>query len=198
MINFISENKAYPYIKLKKLFKEAAKCNQESLEAILIASYAKDNMEVNARFVNLKIIDNEEFIFFSNYKSPKSQEFNSHEQISAVLFWNKINTQIRIKAVIKKTSKEFNSLYFQERSFEKNALAISSQQSERISSFDRVKENYKKCLETNNLKKCPDYWGGYSFKPYYFEFWEGHSSRLNKRDAYERDGNTWNHSILQP
>ena len=198
MINFFSQNKSIPYIKLRKLYKKALDLNQESLEAILIASYSQNTMEVNARLVNLKMIDNEEFIFFSNYQSPKSQEFNSHEQISAVLFWNKINIQIRMKAVIKKKSKEFNSLYFQKRSSEKNALAISSQQSEIIDSYESVKNNFKKSLELSNLKECPNYWGGYSFTPYYFEFWEGHGSRINKRDVYEKKGDNWGHSILQP
>ena len=198
MINFFSQNKSIPYIKLRKLYKKALDLNQESLEAILIASYSQNTMEVNARLVNLKMIDNEEFIFFSNYQSPKSQEFNSHEQISAVLFWNKINIQIRMKAVIKKKSKEFNSLYFQKRSSEKNALAISSQQSEIIDSYESVKNNFKKSLELSNLKECPNYWGGYSFTPYYFEFWEGHESRLNKREVYEKSDDSWTHLILQP
>ena len=35
-----------------------------------------------------------------------------------------------------------------------------------------------------NLFDRPSNWGGYSFKPYYFEFWEGHKSRLNKRNVY--------------
>ena len=44
----------------------------------------------------------------------------------------------------------------------------------------------------------PNFWGGYSFIPYYFEFWEGHESRLNKRDVYEMKSNEWEHGILQP
>ena len=32
----------------------------------------------------------------------------------------------------------------------------------------------------------PDFWGGYSFIPYYFEFWQGHENRLNKRHVFEQ------------
>ena len=49
-----------------------------------------------------------------------------------------------------------------------------------------------------DLKKCPDFWGGYSFTPYYFEFWEGHESRLNKREVYKKSDDIWKHFILQP
>ena len=37
----------------------------------------------------------------------------------------------------------------------------------------------------DNLDECPNDWGGFLFKPYYFEFWKGHESRLNERDVYE-------------
>ena len=86
-----------------------------------------------------------------------------------------------MKAQIKKTTKEFNQKYFFDRSKEKNALAISSNQSKQIDSYSQVIDNYNRSLESDDLKKCPEYWGGYSFIPYYFEFLEGHESRINKR-----------------
>ena len=139
-----------------------------------------------------------EFIFFTNYDSCKSKDFNSHNQITALIFWNSINTQIRIKAKIKKTPIEFNKDYFKNRNPKKNALAISSNQSSPINSYEMVQNNYNNSLRLDNLKECPDSWGGFSFTPYYFEFWEGHESRLNKRDVYELNINEWKHYILQP
>jgi pyridoxine/pyridoxamine 5'-phosphate oxidase len=103
-----------------------------------------------------------------------------------------------MKAQIKKTSYDFNQKYFFDRSEKKNALAISSKQSNPINSYSQVELNYNKSLKSDDLKKCPDFWGGYSFVPYYFEFWEGHESRLNKREVYEKIDNNWNHLILQP
>ena len=67
-----------------------------------------------------------------------------------------------------------------------------------VNSYDSVVEKYKKSLKSDNLKLCPDYWGGFSFTPYYFEFWQGHSSRLNKRNVYKKNGDRWNHSLIQP
>jgi len=114
------------------------------------------------------------------------------------LYWPSINVQIRIKAKIKKTSNEYNQKYFCDRSEKKNALAISSSQSKSIVSYNQVKENYNKSLKNDNLKKCPGFWGGYTFTPYYFEFWEGHESRLNKREVYEKSNDSWKQCILQP
>ena len=154
--------------------------------------------EVDSRYVNLKFIINDEFIFFSNYNSPKAFAFNSHNQIASLIYWSSINVQIRMKATIKKTSDEFNQKYFFNREKEKNALAISSKQSKQIDSYNHVKQNYIKSLNNDDLKKCPKYWGGYSFIPYEMEFWEGNEFRLNKRNLYRKDEATWNHFILQP
>ena len=198
MIQFNNLNQETPYQLLKEKYDEAVDAGQKGIEAISISSYNKEVNEVDSRYVNLKFIKNDDFIFFSNYNSPKASSFNSHSQIAALVYWPSINVQIRMKAKIKKTSNNFNQKYFFNRSEEKNALAISSNQSKPIDSYSQVKKNYKQSLETDDLKKCPDHWGGYSFTPYYFEFWEGHQSRLNKRDAYELNGEDWIHSVLQP
>lgn len=198
MIEFTNLNQEIPYLSFKKKYDDALNANQKNIEAISISSYSKKLKEVNARFVNLKFIADKNFIFFSNYNSPKSQDFKEHNQITALVFWNSINTQVRMKATIERSPKEFNESYFLKRSEQKNALSISSNQSEYIDSYESVKEKYLKSLEHDDLKKCPDYWGGHSFTPYYFEFWEGHSSRLNKRDVYEKNGDNWDHFYLQP
>ena len=198
MIEFKNLSQEIPYKILKEKYDIALDAGQDSINAICIASYSSKTREVNARYVNLKIVKDKEFIFFSNYNSIKSSDFRSHNQISALIYWNAINIQIRMRAQIRKTSKEFNQKYFSDRSEEKNALAISSNQSKQIDSYSQVKENYNKSLESDDLKKCPEYWGGYSFIPYYFEFWEGHESRINKREAFDKINGIWKHSFLQP
>ena len=198
MIKFKNFDQEMPYLLFKRKYDEAINAGQKDIEAISISSYFTQTHEVDSRYVNLKSITNEEFIFFSNYNSPKASAFNSHDQIAALLYWSSINIQIRMKAKIKITSNEYNQKYFFDRSEEKNALAISSSQSKPIDSYTQVKENYNKSLKNDDLKKCPEFWGGYSFTPYYFEFWEGHESRLNKREAYEKSDDSWKHLILQP
>ena len=198
MIQFKNLNQEIPYLLLKEKYDEAVNEGQKAIEAISISSFNTEISEVDSRYVNLKFILNDEFIFFSNYDSPKASAFNSHNQVAALIYWHSINVQIRMKAKIKKTSKEFNQKYFFDRSEKKNALAISSNQSKLIESYTKVYESYKKSLEYDNLKKCPEYWGGYSFIPSYFEFWEGHESRINKREVFDKIDSVWKHSFLQP
>jgi len=198
MIKFNNLCEEKPYLVFKEKYDAAFDSAQKNIEAISISSFNKNNNEVDSRYVNLKYINFDEFIFFSNYNSPKASSFNSHNQIAAIVYWPSINVQIRMKAKIKKTSIEFNQKYFFNRSEEKNALAISSNQSNKIDSFSKVQENFKKSLKNDDLKKCPKYWGGYSFTPYEIEFWEGNEFRLNKRNLYRKDSIAWNHFILEP
>lgn len=187
-----------PHQLLQSFYEEALSSKQNNVEAILIASYSLTRNEVDARYVNLKFIIENDFIFFSNYQSPKARQFNEHDQISAVLYWNNINVQIRMKGKVKKLSKETNSKYFLKRSKDKNALAISSNQSSKVDSYKTVERKYIKSFNESNLDKCPDYWGGFSFQPYYYEFWQGHDSRINKREAFELKDNIWESYFLEP
>jgi pyridoxamine 5'-phosphate oxidase len=198
MIQFNNLNQEIPYLLLKEKYDEAVDAGQKGIEAISISSYNNEINEVDSRYVNLKFITNDEFIFFSNYDSPKASSFISHSQIAALVYWPSINVQIRMKAEIEKTSNDYNQKYFFDRSEQKNALAISSNQSKSIDSYSQVKENYNKSLKNDDLKKCPEYWGGFSFTPYYFEFWEGHESRINKRKIFEKIDGFWEQSFLQP
>ena len=198
MIIFKNLSKETPYQIFQEKYKDALEARQKNIEAVCISSFSKENDEVNSRFVNLKFVHKKEFIFFSNYNAPKSVEFSEHNQISLTLFWSNTNVQIRIKANIFKTNQEFNDNYFRKRDNKKNALAISSRQSRKIKSYQQIEDNYLHVLNTNDLSECPEYWGGFSFTPYYFEFWEGHESRENKRQVFNKIDGLWKQSYLQP
>lgn len=198
MIKFKNLSNDQPYQIFHNYYLKASKKNQDSIEAISISSYDKSTNQVDSRYVNLKYIFNNEWVFFSNYNSSKAYQFASHNQISALLYWNKINLQIRLKAEIYITSKDISDNHFKERDIKKNAISISSNQSKRINSFTEIEDNYEKQLSMNNNLDRPNYWGGYSFVPYYFEFWEGGEYRLNKRNVFKFNEGAWEQYYLQP
>ena len=122
MIEFNNLNQETPYLLFKVKYDAAVDAGQKSIEAISISSFNKEISEVNSRYVNLKFILNDEFIFFSNYDSPKAASFNSHNQIAALVYWPSINVQIRMRANIKRTTDEFNQKYFFNRSEKKKCI----------------------------------------------------------------------------
>ena len=170
MTKFVDIKNIDPIILFKEKYEDAKQADQKNIEAICISSFNKTKKEVDSRFVNLKFVDGDE----------------------------SINTQIRFKAKIKRTSVKFNKKYFKKRSSEKNILAISSNQSNEIASFKNVLEKYENVKNNYNNTECPDHWGGFSFKPYEIEFWEGNEFRLNKRTLYRFQEKSWHSLILEP
>ena len=119
MIDLSHISQELPYQKFVELYDDATKLGQPNIEAISINSFDNIRNEPDARFVNLKFIINNEWIFFSNYLSPKAFQFEGCNNISGLFFWHKINTQIRIKAKISKTNPEFSNNYFKYRDKQK-------------------------------------------------------------------------------
>tara|TARA_B100001027_G_C16261673_1_gene329749 strand:- start:504 stop:1121 length:618 start_codon:yes stop_codon:yes gene_type:complete len=199
LIKIIDLAESKPYRKFNEFYNSALGNNQSPINAIVISSFDNVKTEVDSRFVNLKYICGDEWTFFSNYSGPKSKQFRGHDQISAIIYWDSIDVQIRMKAKIREANKDLSDQHFKNRSYSKNAIAISSTQSSNIDSYDSVVKNYEETLKTiNNSTKRPKYWGGYTFTPYYFEFWEGNKNRINRRQVFEIDNNSWDYYFLQP
>ncbi len=199
MINLKKISQQEPYKIFLNYYNDALSNGQRNIEAICISSFNFETKQVESRYVNLKYIIDEEWIFFSNYRSKKASDFISHDQISGLFFWNFLDIQIRIKAHIRKTDYSFSDNHFLKRDPSKNAIAVSSKQSEQIDSYNNVISNYQEALNNKDLlSKRPVYWGGYSFTPFYFEFWEGHESRINKRNIFKISNDKWKNYIIQP
>ena len=199
MIEIKKISKEKPYKKFLEYYEKALDNNQSMIYAINVSSYDIDSKEVESRMVNLKYIIDNEWTFFSNYQSPKALQFQKHDQISVIFYWDSIDVQIRVKAKVGKSNDNLSDEHFKSRANEKNALAISSMQSSKINSYKNVVDNYNEILAKNDqVSKRPNYWGGFSFVPYYFEFWEGHTNRINKRNAYSLEKEIWKNYYLQP
>lgn len=199
MIKFYNLDNSQPYKYFAELYDEALGQGQDNIQAVCISSFNSETNLISSRFVNLKYVNKKLFYFYSNYQSNKANDFDTNEQVSLCFFWSKTNTQIRIQANIKKISNEESDLYFSNRNINKNALAIISKQSKPISDFSIIEERFQKALnQPDKLKSRPEYWGGYSLEPFYFEFWKGNENRLNHRIEYKLYNNEWSSQILQP
>tara|TARA_B100002051_G_C16734733_1_gene640522 strand:+ start:268 stop:861 length:594 start_codon:yes stop_codon:yes gene_type:complete len=197
MILFNKNIKSEPQKELIKLYHIATKKNQRNIEAASLSTISSDN-KPHCRFINIKYVNENEFIFFSNYNSSKARDINLNKNIALTFFWNLANIQIRIEGEIKKLDEKRSDIHWLTRSVEKNALAFSSDQSKEIASFKEVKRNYNNVLKNEDLTKRPKYWGGYVVVPHYFEFWEGSDFRLNKRKVFFNENEVWNKKLIQP
>ena len=64
-----------PFIYLKDCYQKAFK-TEESIEALSLSTIDPERRKPYSRFVNIKYINNERLIFFSNYESNKAKQIN--------------------------------------------------------------------------------------------------------------------------
>ena len=179
---------------------DAIAANIPLAEAMTLATATPDGRPA-ARMVLLKQVDQNGFVFFTNYRSAKARQLDANPYAALVFYWNLLERQVRVEGSVVRTSAEESREYFQTRPRESQIGAWASEQSEVIAGRD-VLERRAQELETLYCDRdvdCPEHWGGYRLKPERIEFWKGRIGRLHDRILYEltSDG-TWTISRLAP
>ena len=197
MIKFNLRKNIEPYEVFLKNYKLAESASQGNIEAACLSTCSSKKIP-HSRFINIKYINDNEFIFFSNYQSLKAEDIQDNNNVALTFYWNSTNTQIRVEGNIMKLDEDSSNKHWMQRNRDKNALAISSDQSSPSINFEKIIEDYQYVLNVPGSLQRPDYWGGYIIIPNYFEFWTGHKSRLNNRKVFEINNGSWKSKILQP
>ena len=187
-----------PLVQFKAWFKEALDAKVMEPNAMNLSTI-KVSGKPSSRIVLLKDIEENGFVFYTNYESNKGQQL-AHEPFAALcFFWPELERQIRIEGKITKVSSAVSDEYFQSRPYESRIGAWVSPQSQIISdrnilekTFQLVKEKYNKVVPR------PAHWGGYILMPDSMEFWQGRESRLHDRMMYENKNNIWELNRLAP
>lgn len=155
----------------------------------------------SARTVLLKGINENGFVFFSNYTSRKGKEMEENPFASLLFFWRELERQVRIEGKIAKISEHESDEYFYARPVESRIGAWSSPQSQVIENRELLQQNYEKYLAAFNDQNIPrpQFWGGYILVPSSMEFWQGRPGRLHDRLLYTIDENkSWTIKRLAP
>jgi pyridoxamine-phosphate oxidase len=174
----------------------------ESLEATAMTlSTIDENNVPSSRIVLLKEVNQEGFIFFTNYYSSKGQHILNNPNVALNFFWKEIERQVKVIGKAEKIAFSESEAYFHSRPFASQIGAISSDQSHRTESRQaldqKYAENFKK-YEGSGKVPMPKHWGGYIVKPNYFEFWQGRMSRLHDRFEYVKEDGIWKIYRLEP
>ncbi|MGM0504479.1 MAG: pyridoxamine 5'-phosphate oxidase [Bacteroidota bacterium] len=178
---------------------EAIKAGVKEPTAMSLATTGKNSLPSN-RIVLLKEVQNQGFIFFSNYESKKGHQLTENPYGSILFFWPELERQIRIEGRIEKTSKEISDNYYLTRPAKRRIGAWASPQSREIPNrkhLEDLQTEYEKKFEGEPPQR-PDNWGGYILMPYTFEFWQGRPNRLHDRIEYYLDDSDWKLRRLAP
>jgi len=170
----------------------------EEPTAMTLATVSPEGIP-SARMVLLKGLDENGFVFFTNYESRKGQQIAKNHRVALVFYWKELERQVRIEGFVLKTSGKESDDYFQSRPADSQVSAIISPQSAVIPDRQYLLDLHKEYLQNHSGKnKRPVNWGGYHVIPEMIEFWQGRASRLHDRIRYSRKGGEWLIERLAP
>jgi pyridoxamine 5'-phosphate oxidase len=188
-----------PIKQFQRWFDEAKAANLPLPEAMTLATATRDG-KPSARMVLLKQVDEDGFVFFTNYKSVKAEQLDANPYAALVFYWSRLDRQVRVEGSVIRTSEEESRDYFKTRPRESQIGAWASAQSEVISGRDVLEQRAQELedLYRDRDVDCPEYWGGYRLKPERIEFWKSRVGRLHDRILYQRGSDGWTISRLAP
>ena len=175
-----------PFTIFRRWLEEARKTEVNDPDAIALATVDKEGLP-NVRMVLLRIIEEDAFVFFTNYGSKKAQEAFLTNKVAFNLHWKSLRRQIRVRGHVEKEDGIIADKYFSEREVGSQTAAWASKQSETLTDRQELIErwqSYKNQFEKNVVR--PDFWGGIRIKPVQIEFWADGQYRLHDRFLWER------------
>ena len=176
-----------PFTIFRRWVEEARETEVNDPDAIALATVDKEGMP-NVRMVLLRIIEDDAFVFFTNYGSKKAQEAFLTNKVAFNIHWKTLRRQIRVRGHVEKEDGVIADKYFSEREVGSQTAAWASKQSETLTDRQELIErwqSYKNQFEKNVGR--PDFWGGIRIKPIQIEFWADGQYRLHDRFLWERE-----------
>lgn len=168
--------------------------------AIALATVDGDGMP-NVRMVLLKEIEDDAFVFYTNYGSKKGQEIEAAGKAAFVLHWKSLRRQVRVRGLVSREEGPKADEYYASRSLKSRIGAWASQQSQPLSSREALMaEAAKQALTRGTHPPRPPFWGGFRIRPLEIEFWADGAFRLHDRFRWCRDGlaDDWTITRLNP
>lgn len=191
---------AHPIAQFNQWMAEALKMELRDPTAMTLSTASVDG-QPSQRIVLLKRMEDNAFVFFTNYRSRKAREINANNKVSLHFPWHDIERQVKVCGTAEKLSTAESVGYFVSRPRESQIAAWASSQSEAISSkslllnqFESLKQKFAR-----GEVPLPDFWGGYRVVPHEIEFWQGGRHRLHDRFHYRlQENGHWQIQRLAP
>ena len=177
---------------------EASEVNDPN--AMALSTVDADGLP-NTRMVLLKDIEDDAFVFYTNYGSAKAQEIDASGKASFVMHWKSLRRQIRVRGLVQREDGPKADAYYASRSLKSRLGAWASRQSEPLSSRTALMAEVAKITAAHGPNpERPPFWGGYRITPLEIEFWADGAFRLHDRFRWRRGGvdENWEIHRLNP
>ncbi|WP_420863264.1 pyridoxamine 5'-phosphate oxidase [Algirhabdus cladophorae] len=141
----------------------------------------------NARIVLLKDIEDDAFVFYTNYTSAKAQELDQAGKAAFVMHWKTLRRQVRARGIIERENGPAADDYYNSRSLNSRLGAWASDQSSPLTSRDELTAAFDAAkAQHGDAPTRPPFWGGFRLRPLELEFWADGAHRLHDRFQWRR------------
>jgi pyridoxamine 5'-phosphate oxidase len=151
--------------------------------------------------VLLKEIEDDAFVFYTNYASAKGTELAANPKAAFVLHWKSIARQVRVRGLVTREEGPKADEYYRSRALQSRLGAWASRQSEPLASREAlVAEVARMTVAHGTAPTRPQHWGGFRIRPLEIEFWADGAFRLHDRFRWRRSDleSVWEISRLNP
>ena len=179
---------------------EAWKSEPNDANAIALATSDAEGMP-NVRMVLLKEIEDDAFVFYTNYESAKGEELSGNAKAAFVMHWKSLRRQVRVRGTVEREDGPQADAYFNSRALESRIGAWASAQSRPLASRETLMAEVAKLGLKHGLNpKRPPHWGGFRIHPVEVELWANGAFRLHDRFRFVRENvsDTWDVTRLSP
>lgn len=190
---------ADPIAQFREWFAEAQAANDPEPYSMVLSTVDADGRP-RGRYVLLRAVDSDGFVFFTNYASAKARAMESTRYAALTFRWFDLHRQVNIEGTVRRVAAAESDAYFAKRPRESQLGAWASEQSTEIEDRSVLIERLSEVTQRFEGREVdrPDFWGGYRVTPDRIEFWQGQPSRLHDRALYVREGEKWTRSVLSP
>lgn len=178
-----------PFSFFRKWLDEALAAGVPEPNAMTLATADAEGLP-HARIVLLKALEDERFVFYTNYESHKAAEISGNGHAALVFFWPELERQVRVEGPVKQVAAAVSDAYFAVRPRGSQLGAWASPQSREVPDREALEEVFRKTeqrFKDGSGVPRPSHWGGFGIAPRRIEFWQGRSSRMHDRVVFERE-----------
>jgi len=154
----------------------------------------------DARFVNLKEVTDEGFVFCTRFDSPKGLALAREPRVALTFWWDHIERQVRIAGTAHPIAETLADAFFQQRARTAQLVSCASQQSAPMPDIGAIEQRMAELdrqLAGSPVPR-PIEWGGYLVIPQRLEFLTFRSTRMHERRLFSRTDSGWEQRLLAP
>ena len=185
---------------IRRWMAEAEQSEVNDPNAAAVATVDSDGLP-NVRMLLLKEVEDDGFVFYTNYQSAKGQEIAGQPKASFVMHWKSLRRQVRVRGHVEIEDGPQADAYYKSRSLKSRLGAWASAQSRPLSSRAALMAEVAKVTATKGTDpERPPFWGGFRIRPVEIELWADGTFRLHDRYRWTRNetGEPWMVTRLNP